>query len=259
VAVGKGRKIGIALAAVVVLVVSAYTVIYPPNFNQSVPVCGSVVATTVLSANIGPCKENGLTIGADGAVLNCAGYTISGTGTEAGINLTGMKEVKVENCKVNGFQYGFLLTNSSSNTLANNSANGNGFYGFYVGVNSNNNTLSSNKATNNSYDGFALTSSSNTLRGNTATNNSYDGFALTNSSDNSLNNNTANGNSYGFDLTGSISNTLSGNTAKGNGAYGYADDSGSGPAGTGNAYTGDICSGNGVGGSRPSGLCTPQS
>jgi parallel beta-helix repeat protein len=194
-----------------------------------------------LSDNIGPCSGNGLVIGADGIVLDCAGYTISstGTGTNVGILINGIARVTIRNCQVSGFEYGFYLSGSS------------------------NNTLTGNAASNNTQDGFRLyTSSNNTLSGNTANHNILNGFLLNSTSDNNtLVSNIANSNANdGFYLDSSSNiNTLDGNTANRNTQYGYYDSStGSGTLGTANFYTGDICMSNGIGGSSPSGLGSPQ-
>ena len=66
-------------------------------------------------------------------------------------------------------------------------------------------------------------------------------------------------NDYGLVLSRSSHNKLISNAADSNTNYGYHDNSmGSGTAGTGNAYSLDERSGNGLGGSIPSRLCTPQ-
>src|SRR5208337_3718359 len=120
--------------------------------------CGTMITTkTTLSASIGPCTGNGLVIGANGITLNCARNTISGTGVDVGVNLTGHTGVKVENCDATGFYAGFYLSGSSGNTLAKNTADNNGI-GFLL-TNSPGNTLTKNTADNNG-NGFYLFSSS---------------------------------------------------------------------------------------------------
>ncbi len=165
-------------------------------------------------------------IGANGITLNCAGHTIYGSGssnTGAGISLTGITKVTVKNCIVTGF--GEFSPGAAA--------------GF----------------------GFFLDSSSyNTLIGNTANNDGV-GFLLSSSSYNALIGNTANSNTvYGFALDSSTSSSkVTGNTANSNTQYGYYDPSaGLGTKGTANFYSHDICRGNGVAGSSPSGLGTPQ-
>jgi parallel beta-helix repeat protein len=168
--------------------------------------CNIVISTnTVLTSDVGPCSGNGLIIAASGTLLNCAGHMIDGTGTNdtsAGILLTRMTGVTVENCNVTGFQYGFFLSYSSGNTLNNDSASTNGNMGFYLN-DSSSNTLTSNSADSN-IRGFYLTNSSaNTLTGNSAEFNA---------------NHTAEGSiGAGFHLSlSSNSNTFTGNTASGN-------------------------------------------
>lgn len=49
----------------------------PAPVTATTIVCGSTItASTTLNADIGPCSSNGLTVGANNIVLNCAGYTI---------------------------------------------------------------------------------------------------------------------------------------------------------------------------------------
>jgi parallel beta-helix repeat protein len=222
-----------------------------------------------LSANIGICSGNGLVIGASHITFNCAGYAIIGNGsaTGAGINLTGISRVTVENCSVTGFQYGIALSGSSNDTLTDNTANYNG-KGFEVKTNgihlSSSNTFTGNTADNNVKDGFEFygSSSNNTLTGNTANNDGIFGFSLTATYNTTFTGNTADSNYHsGFRLGPlAVDNTLSGNIANNNNQYGYWDyTTGSGTGGTANFYTGDECSGNGAGGSSPSGLGTPQS
>ena len=143
------------------------------------PVCGATLtANTTLTANIGPCSGNGLIIGANGITLDCAGHTISGTGTGNGITLSGLNKVTVKNCEVTGFGFGFYLQESSHNTLTKNTANSNVDQGFYLTITSNGNTLSENTANSNGYYGFELVFSSikNTLTKNTANSNTHYGY-----------------------------------------------------------------------------------
>jgi parallel beta-helix repeat protein len=73
--------------------------------------------------------------------------------------------------------------------------------------------------------------------------------------------NTANSNAYyGCYLVNSDGNTLTGNTVDSNNQYGYYDTTTvSGTRGTANFCTSDICKGNGVTGSSPSGHGSSQS
>lgn len=235
---GCSPRIPLAVLLLLTVLGSTFAFLPAPVFSQD-PSCGTTITTdTTLSASIGPCSDYGFLIGANGIVFDCAGHTIRGTGTNSasvGIVAIGRAGVTVKNCKAMDFFFGLVFDNSSSSTLAGNTASNNILLGFGL-----------------------LSSSNNNLKGNTADGNAY-GFLLYNSSNNTLSENTANSNTYsGFGLSGSFGNALSGNTADKNTNYGYDDTSsaGSGTAGTTNSYSGDECSGDGIGGSSPSGLCT---
>ena len=166
---------------------------------------------------------------ADNIVIDGKGYTLQGSGSGCGFNLTGRSNVTIRNVIVTGWQYGFYLKNSSNNTLIGNIANNNrygyhgGYYGFYLS-NSNNNTLSNNTANDNGWGFYLVNSSNNTLSNNTAKENEYSGFLLEEKScNNSLSGNTAANNRWGgFHLYNcSDYNNLSGNTAKYNGMAGF--------------------------------------
>jgi len=99
------------------------------------------------------------------------------------------------------------------------------------------------------------TSNGNVVTGNTATANSRDGIHLSSSDNNTVTRNQAHDNSgHGFSLNGSSTgNTYAGNEAHRNGEYGIDDD-----AVGANTYSKDYCTGNGNGGSDPSGLCQEE-
>ncbi|MHA1209852.1 MAG: right-handed parallel beta-helix repeat-containing protein, partial [Candidatus Freyarchaeota archaeon] len=131
-----------------------------------------------------------IVVTADNIVIDGRGYTLQGSGSGCGFNLTGRKNVTIKNVVVTGWQYGFYLYNSSHNTLSGNTANNND-WGFQLAYSSNN-TLSNNTATDNFYSGFRLQHSSyNNLSCSTAANNRRIGFHLYNSSYNNLTGNTA--------------------------------------------------------------------
>lgn len=261
----------IALAVLLLFTVLGSTLVFlsPPVVAQA-PSCGdTITASTTLAADIGPCSEYGLIIGASGITLNCAGYTILGPGGTPDLNstelssvaiiLTGMSNVTVENCDVSAFEVGFLLNDSSAITFTTDVANNNSLCGF-IYFSSENNVLSNSTADRNGYYGFAFIGSSvNTLTSNTANNNAFSNFLLFNySNSNILTMNTAdNGTFYGFLLMGGSNNTLAGNTANSNSEFGYYDmTQGKGTAGTANLYSSDKCSYDGAGGSYPGELCT---
>jgi len=229
--------------------------------------CGSIITTSsTLRANIGPCSEDGLIIGQSNITLNCAKHTIRGTGTNNGewhgiYVLAGLTGVTIKNCIVSNFAYGFEF-DASSSKLAGNTATGNVIWGFDL-FSGNHNTVTNNTASYNNDEGFFIYQNSTTLTNNKAFGNTNEGFRIWyRSSGNILSKNTAtsNGDSGFYNTNGySIGNTLKGNIANGNN-YGYYDlTDGSGTRGTGNSYRNDKCSTNILGGSYPTGLCTPQS
>ena len=91
--------------------------------------CGDrVIRDTTLSKQLS-CGNIGLIISADHdfLVLDCAGYTISGS-TGSGIHMFGVTNAKVKDCVIDGFDVGIYLSTSSQNTLSENilSENNNG-------------------------------------------------------------------------------------------------------------------------------------
>ena len=86
--------------------------------------CGDTITTNkTLAAPIdcsGHSGQNGLNIGADNIVLNCAGQTITGLNSETGIYLSGRTGVTVKNCIIKNFATGITLDSSNHNTLFNN-------------------------------------------------------------------------------------------------------------------------------------------
>jgi parallel beta-helix repeat protein len=230
------------------IVLSSSLAFFPvPVFASTIymsPACGTTIVepsgtTVVLTADVGPClgREDGLDIGANGIILDCAGYTISGSiaYSTAGIALDRTANVTVKNCNVTGFVRDFFLSFSFNNTLSGNTATGASDGCGFTLRNSSINTFSGNTAIRNGCGFYLLFSPGNTFRGNTASSNAQEGFVLYSSSNNTLAENMAN------------SNTI-----------GYLDDStGPGTAGTSDFYTGDICIGN-VTDSYPRGLCAPS-
>ncbi len=227
----------------------------------TVAYCGDVLVAsdTTLSQNVmtvngGNCVTNGLIVGANNILLNCAGHSITGqspyVGSPIGIDLNGYTGVTIENCNVNLFVYGIAANPSNNDTFAGNTVDNNGggggFYfggssyndtfigntannntgaGFYFGGSSHNETFTGNTANNNTLAGFyfgsASSSYNDTFTGNTSDSNGGGGFYLAGSSNNTLIGNAADNNSYGLYLLSSSNNTLSGNTADNNTYWGF--------------------------------------
>jgi parallel beta-helix repeat protein len=265
----------------------------PPDNNP-------YVLTTSLTLNA-DCtyKDNGIVLAASGITLNCAGNTISYTGTPwaapappsgkatptppvqpkpgspaqpgeyYGILVYGSGNT-VENCKVTGFYWNFLVGNSPSTKFTGNTAS-NGGEAFWMCC-SPSSTLTGNTATNNYYgigvgESFKVKFSGNTATGSKASDGA--GFYFEDDVGASISTNTATNNPYGFYMDiyfiPNPGMTLKGNKADNN-HYGYYDKTyGTGTLGLGNTYSSNECSGNTNYGSYgewwgygPMGICTPQ-
>jgi len=83
-------------------------------------------------------------------VVDGADFTIQGTGSGVGIDLTGRSNVTVKNMEVRVFERGILLNDSSNNTIAANNVTNNE-YGIVLYSSSSRNTLRHNDASNNRY------------------------------------------------------------------------------------------------------------
>jgi parallel beta-helix repeat protein len=161
-----------------------------------------------------------IVIDADGVSLNCDGHSITGVQDGAGILLDGRTGVKIKNCVVSGFFYGFRLRNSDWNRLMENTADNNVFGGFVVD-NSNGNSLVANAATSNAQAFLLQNSSSNEVKMNVATGNGSGFLVDTGAVENIVKANEATGNRRGFVIDDAFDNTLKDNAATGNTQYGF--------------------------------------
>jgi len=209
----------------------------PPVSAAKPPLCGmTITASLTLAGDVGPCPAVGIIVGAAGITLNCNGFTITGKGTNRGIDVIGGGDL-VENCVATSFEYGVFVTSTASHSIVSqNTATGNQ-YGFYVQGSvrlvGGYSTYTGNTAESNSNAGFYIYHSSyNTFTGNIAKNNGADGFAL---------------------FHGATHNQLISNSADDNKGYGFQN-----ARPNGHGFSGNECSGNLGGGSSPTGLCAPQ-
>ncbi|MBI5388812.1 right-handed parallel beta-helix repeat-containing protein, partial [Candidatus Woesearchaeota archaeon] len=87
------------------------------------PLCGVTInQSTTLTQNM-DCTGDGLIMGADNIVLNCATNAIRGNPLDSvgyGISLNGRKNVTIKRCYIYNFLVGISLQASSNNTLTNN-------------------------------------------------------------------------------------------------------------------------------------------
>ncbi len=86
--------------------------------------CGQVITrSTTLTADVGPCRGDGLIIRADGITLDLGGHTVLGARTQtpagnaAGIRLVAGTGVTVRHGTVTGFDGGVVIDGGSANTL----------------------------------------------------------------------------------------------------------------------------------------------
>jgi parallel beta-helix repeat protein len=83
--------------------------------------CGQTITqSTTLTADLGPCPNNGLVIGANGITLDLGGHRIFGTqntGDGAGVLLSGRTGVTVRNGTVTDFDGGVVILGGSGNTV----------------------------------------------------------------------------------------------------------------------------------------------
>jgi parallel beta-helix repeat protein len=180
----------------------------PSTANITSPDNVTYTFTADINASIVVQKNN--------TVIDGAGYTLQGTGSETGIDLHSINNVTLQNIEVTNFNIGIHLS-GSSNTLAGNTASNN-TYGIDLSSSSNN-VLSGNNASNNQYGILLDTSSNNNIvSGNTASSNNDYGISLYNSSsNNTVIGNTASNNDYGIYLySSSNNNTVTGNNASNN-------------------------------------------
>jgi hypothetical protein len=179
-------------------------------------------------------------MGANNIVLNCAGHTITGTGTifDSGVMVgSPFSHVEVKNCHITGFYYD-INAGSTSNKFVNNIVDNAPGYGFFIYLASDNLYLN-NKIIQTGSGMLALDSTDNVFANNFAKGNGYNGITM--ASD-------ASGSSTG--------NKLINNIAKDNTNYGFGDDTtGSGTAGTGSLNFNNFCEDNIAGTSSPLGLC----
>jgi parallel beta-helix repeat protein len=184
--------------------------------------CGDTISSsTTLTSDVTGCTDDGIIIGADDIVLDCAGHRISGSGTADGISLTDRSGVTIKNCVVSGFERGIHLMGSSSSTLASNTVYNNDF-GIYL-MESSDNSITGNVAYDNNQIGVYLYDgcNNNGIVNNEAYANSVTGLLVSSgSTDNTLESNTAYENKNGLYVFTSDDVALKDNTAYGNSQYG---------------------------------------
>ena len=154
----------------------------------------------------------------DNIVVDGAGYSLQGTGSGKGIDLSDTNTVTIQNVEIKEFNDGIWLFESSNNTLIGNNITANNQWGIRL-AGSSNNTVSGNTITNNDYGGIVvMDSDNNTVSGNTITNN-FVGVDFTASENNVVSGNHIANNNDGIHLenlnNSIIWNTITNNNDKG--------------------------------------------
>ena len=189
--------------------------VYPPE----APISSLDNVTYTFTGNI----NDPIVVERDDIVVDGAGFTVNGTGSGNGIDLSGRSNVTVKNVSVVAFNYGIYLNGGSGNTLIGNNITANANYGIYLDGSTHNSIINNNIANN--VGGVKLYDSSdyNNVSGNNITANNWSGILLVSSKHSNMLGNkiTANGD-YGIMLDGASSNmTLRNNTlAKNEGNFG---------------------------------------
>ncbi|MCK4313201.1 right-handed parallel beta-helix repeat-containing protein [Candidatus Bathyarchaeota archaeon] len=166
--------------------------------------------------------SNPIVVERDNIVIDGAGYTVQGAGTETGITLSSINNVTMKNAEVIGFNYGIHLNYTWSSTVSDctfmsdmYSSPPNMYHGIWL-LHSSNNTISGNTMMYTTQRGILLVSSHNNTLSNNTQMYSENGIYLTaESKDNTISDNVVeHNNRYGILLDRfSSKNTLSGNTA----------------------------------------------
>lgn len=120
--------------------------------------CGdTVVASTTLDEDLGPCLGIGLEV-ASGQALDCAGHTITGSdqpGAWFGIHLDHATGAEVRNCRVTAFRRAIRLRGGGGNTVAGNEVFGNR-YGIELALGATANRIEQNLVRDNRDEGIHI-------------------------------------------------------------------------------------------------------
>jgi parallel beta-helix repeat protein len=161
---------------------------------------------------------DGITVQKNDVTVDGAGYTVQGTGSGTGIDLTGRSNVTIKNTEIKTFYDGVVLDSSSGNSVSGNNITANNYVGVYLSSSSSN-SVSGNNITANDENGVFLSYSSdnNSVSGNNIANNGYGVWLLSSSDNNSVSGNNIANNGDGVWLGySSDNNSVSGNNITAN-------------------------------------------
>lgn len=150
-------------------------------------------------------------------VIDGAGYTVEGDGSENGFSLYNIVNVTIKNANIKGFDSGVYLESSSRIFLLENNMSENRFYGVWLYYSSNN-TIVGNNLMHSDYGIWLYYSSDNHISGNAATdnNNGVGLYSFSNSNEVAMNIVSSN-RMFGAYIRGSLWNIVSKNVFAHNG------------------------------------------
>jgi parallel beta-helix repeat protein len=118
--------------------------------------CGDTLTSDFEMGGDYNCPGSGLNLAGSNIIIDGNNYTLTGTGSGTGINLSGATNITIQNLRISNYSQGILLLNSnSSNINAITITNSSTAIVFNI---SNNNIVSSSTFTNNTLDVFAQNS-----------------------------------------------------------------------------------------------------
>jgi parallel beta-helix repeat protein len=158
----------------------------------------------------------------DNIVLNGAGYTLQGDGSENGITFADISNTTVKSLKLSNFNIGIVVMGSDDNKILENTIT-DCFRGLDLTA-SENNTVSKNYIANNN-DGIALENMYNNIFDNTITNNSDVGIFLNGAGYNNITGNNITNNSRGILVHICYNNVIHHDNFVNNGNHVETDDS----------------------------------
>ena len=151
--------------------------------------------------------DGSIVIEKDSIIVDGAGHTLQGTGSETGIDLSLRTNVTIQNMEIKTFDYAVYLSSSHHVTiLGTNIADSSD--GIWVSDSSSNNIFGNNITTNVLEGIYILVSTDNSISGNNITTNTFDGIYLYSSSNNTISGNNIANNGWGVTSYYSSDNRL---------------------------------------------------
>ena len=206
------------------------------------PTTANITSTDNVTYTFADNINDSIVVERDNIVVDGAGYTLQGTGSGSGFNLTGINNITIKNTNIKGFRTGIYLNSTSSSVIYGNNITDNGFGirlydSSYITISgndikanawwciqlkdsSNHNSISGNNLTNTiSGSGMSIEDSlNNDVSGNIIANNSIGGIWLgIGSSSNIISGNVITNKQYGIWLYSTSDNNIIGNNITNNG------------------------------------------